>query len=64
MLLVTNLSGEPNVNLALNAPNATAVAGQQFSVTQRSWLIHVSLATGTFTLDGANSEHHCKIDID
>jgi hypothetical protein len=58
-----NLSHEPGVDLALQSSDGTVQAQQQFSATQRNWVADLNLSPGNFTLDGLNSEHHCKIVI-
>jgi len=64
MLLVANLSPKADVELVLHSADGTAQATQQFSLTQRTWFQNLKLAPGKYTLDGVNSGHHCKIEIE
>lgn len=64
LLLVINLSLHPDVTLTLHAADGSAqAAAQQFSGARRSSIKRLNLAAGRYTLDGANSEHHCRIDV-
>jgi hypothetical protein len=64
LLYVVNLSREPDIQLALHSADGNTQAAQQFSTAVKSWLVRLNLATGKYTLDGANSEHHCKVDVE
>lgn len=64
LLLVVNLSGKSDVQVALHSADGAAQATQQFSATERNWVKDLNLSPGKYTLDGVNSSHHCQLSLE